>query len=196
VAPEQTVSAAAKPAPRRRRRRRATKRRPFNVFGIVGQVATLIGLLTGILSLLFIARPGCEPKAPPDVSAAEISAEIEHGVQFRYYLDRTGTAKGTLSQAKLRERGVLVVMHVKAEGHRGHGLPVRWQLFDSDSATVDAGDAIIKPDKNAGTLDAYAWVTPSNPQRQYRVVATVFQPDGRIALDSYRTEPFPGLRSA
>jgi hypothetical protein len=190
------MSAAAKPAPRRRRRRRATKRRSFKVFGLVGQIATLVGLATGILSLVFIARPGCEPQAPPDVSAAEISAEIEHGVRFGYYLDRTATPRGTLSQAKLDERGVLVIMHFKAEGHGGQGLPVRWQLFDTDSAKVDAGDALIKPHRNTGTLDAYAWVTPTNPRRQYRVVATVFQPDGRVALDSDRTEPFPGLPSA
>jgi hypothetical protein len=159
-------------------------------------VATLVGLVTGILSLLFIARPGCEPQAPPDVSAAEITADIEHGVRFRYYLDRTGTPAGTLSSEQLRRRGVLVVLHLEVEGHRGSGLPVRWQLFDSDSAKVDDGELTITPDKNTGTVDGYAWVTPTNPQRQYRIVATVFQPDGSAALDSYRTEPFPGLSSA
>lgn len=181
-------------APTKRRRR--TKPLRASVLGSVGGLATLVGLIVGILTLLFIARPGCQPQPPPEISSVEIGdADIAHGVTFRYYLERANSPFGTLSREQLERRGVLVILHYVVEGYKGKALPLRWQLFDSDGAKVDAGDAVIKPGRQKDGIDHPVWVTPADPGRKYHVVATVFEPDGRISLDSFRTDEFGGLAS-
>jgi hypothetical protein len=163
-------------------------------FAAIGQAATVVGLLGGVIGLVFLARPGCQPQAPANVSSAEIGdADIEPGVTFRHYLVRASSPAGTLSREQLRKRGVLVVLHYSIQGYRGKGLSLRWNLFEADGEPVADGRLVVKPKTDADAFDGYVWVTPRDPQRSYYVVATLLQPDGQLALDSFKTDEFVGV---
>ena len=168
-------------------------RRP--TFALVGQTATVVGLAGGLISLLVFFRPGCQPQPAPDVSTGQISkAVVERGVTFGYYLDRASAPAGTLSRAQLRQRGVLVVFHYTVQGFKGKGLPLRSQLHDSIGDRIGPPQAsVVKPGTNSDSFDAYVWVQPRGLKRRYFVVATLLQPNGRVAVDSFRTSDFRGL---
>jgi hypothetical protein len=169
-------------------------KRRFALGGAVGQAATAVGLISGILGLVFIARPGCQPQPPANVSSAEITgADLERGVTFGYYLERASSPRGTLSRTLLRSRGVLVVLHYSVQGHRKKRLPLRWRVFDTDGEVVRSGNDVVRPGTDADSFEGYVWVADTNPAKRYYVVATLLQPDGSLALDSFKTEEFAGV---
>ncbi len=77
AAPEQEQA-----GPRKRRFSRPT----------VGQASALVGLVGGIVALVFIFKPGWKPQPTPDVAKATISdTKVVQPVTFKRYLQRQQT---------------------------------------------------------------------------------------------------------
>ena len=71
-----------------RRRRRAKARWSF-AGPSVGQASALVGLIGGVVALVFIFKPGWKPQAPSDASKATISdIRVFQPVTFKRYLQR------------------------------------------------------------------------------------------------------------
>jgi hypothetical protein len=159
----------------------------------VGVVVAIVG---GALGIVFGVLPNCRPTPTPDITSAKIEgADLEPGVTFRYYLDRSGSPTGTLSPEQLRKRGTLVVLHLSFQGFAGKHLLLRWQLYDSSGTSVgEPRDDQVTPSRNTDDFDELNWVAPAGASRRFYLVATLWRPGGAYPpLSSYRTRGFPGL---
>src|SRR6266545_7469958 len=100
-----------------RRRRRRPKLSVGQSIGVAGGFVSLVG---GVVTLLFLFVPGCQPKAPVDEGSAEITnVRIERGITFGQYLVRSSLPRGSMSSAFLDRHGVLVRFHYVVHGFRG-----------------------------------------------------------------------------
>jgi hypothetical protein len=177
-----------------RQRTSPTSRR--NPFVLVGQITAVVTLFTGILTLVFIVRPGWQPSKPPDEGKAEVS-EVGVVRPFTYgrYLQRLSLPAGTLSQQQLRRHGALVEFHYEITGFREKQLPLRWELNDRDTNDLVAEDRAlaIQPSTNSEGRDWYVWVPTPKTERTYYVTVTIYQPNGLVPLKDFRSPDFPGL---
>jgi hypothetical protein len=178
---------------RRRRRRRTTKRSPFV---LVGQAGAVVGLITGLLSLVFIARPGCAPKAPPDTGTGQISdVRVVSPVTFKRFLQHMNVGTGTMSREQLRRVGVLVQFHYELKGFAAQKLPLRWELNDARSNDRVAEDSAItiRPSTNDEGRTWFMWVPTPKTRRTYYIVGTIYQPGGAVPVQDFRSPDFRGL---
>ncbi len=175
-------------------RTRSPFRRPS-----VGQASALVGLIGGVVALVFIFKPGWKPQARSDVSKATITdTRVFQPVTFKRYLQRQQLpiASG-LSPAYLDRHGVMVSFHYEIIGLRHKKLPLRWEL--SDAATNDlvasqnsAYTLIPANDDDAG--DWSVWVPAAKTGRSYYVTVTIYQPQGApYELKHFDSPNFPGL---
>jgi hypothetical protein len=177
--------------PRRRGSRK--KRSPF-VY--VGQAAAVVSLVTGVLSLVFIARPGCRPQPPSDTGTGQISnVRIVRPVTFKTYYQDLGVNVGTLSRQTLKTIGVMVVFHYDVKGFAGKKLPLRWDLHDAQTNNlVDHDRSIsITPSTNNEGGTWYMWVPMPRTGRGYYIVGTLYQPSGLVPVADFQTSKFRGL---
>jgi hypothetical protein len=207
-------------APRARKRPARRKRRgPLGYFlkkrnplAYVGQAAALVGLIGGVVGLVFVFKPGWKPQAAPDVGTLKITDHsITQPVTFRRYLERVRLPPGDLTEAFLRRPGLLIEFDYKAEGFRGERLPIQWELVDvktnervvvDDPAGDDAGgnDAVgITPSTNNETAKWFVWVPRPEAGRTYEVIVTIYQPregDVDVPLADFDTKEFSGSGSS
>jgi hypothetical protein len=193
-------TAAEDSAPPERPTRRTRRRKPnLSVGASIGVASAFVSLVGGVITLLFLFLPGCQPKADVDRGTAAISnVRVEPGVTFGEYLRRRGIDPGSLSKSYLARRGVLVQFSYTVEGFRHKALPLESQLIDDDNhelvGETERGVS-IKPDTNQETRDWWVWTKVPATRRTYHVVVTMYQPDGRVPLRAFPTDPFPGLAS-
>jgi hypothetical protein len=183
------------PEPQREGRRPPTSwTKTWTAF--VAQAGALVGLIAGLLSLVFIARPGCQPQAPADFTSAAITdVRVERGVSFGQYLDRIDVSRGSLSDMYLGRRGALIQFHYAIRGFKGKSLPLQTELIDDNShdrvGEPEAG-VQIHTSTNADERDWYAW-TSVPAHGRYHAVVTIYEPGGRVPLRAFSTDQFTGL---
>lgn len=167
----------------------------------VGQASALVGLIGGVVALVFIFKPGWKPQAPSDTSKATITDKrVFQPVTFKRYLQRQQLPipRG-LSHTYLDRAGVMVSFHYEIVGLRHKRLPLRWEL--SNAATNDlvasqnsAFTLIPANDDDAG--DWSVWVPAPGKGRNYYVTVTIYQPQGPpYELKHFDSPNFPGLGS-
>src|SRR6185312_8340052 len=107
----------------------------------LGQIGAIVGVVGGIVGLVFLFKPGWKPQAPPDVGKAEVTdIRAREPVTFARYLQRLKLPQGSLSPAQLRRRGALVEFDVQLTGFAGKQLPLRWELVDAKTNDPVASD--------------------------------------------------------
>jgi len=185
------------PSPKRRRKRPATTpKKERSVFALVGQAGALVALIGGIVTLVFVFRPGWKPKPPADVGTAAITdVRVLQPVTFRRYLQKQELPAGTLSREQLLKPGVLVSFHYELDGFRGRNLPLRWELNElKTNKLVDQDQAVtITPSTNAEGRDWYVWVPQPKARRRYYITVTLYQPEKQLMpLRHFDTPPFTG----
>ena len=182
---------AADGAPEQRRRRLS--------FALVGQAAAVVGLIGGVVGLVFTfvpsLRPGSGSKAAP-TAKLEI-ADVNERATLREYLGAEGIPTGSLSPAALRVVGVLTTVHYTTTGLDGKQLQLVVSL-----ASRETGETVCRhtyPLKVGGgiapTFRAFT-PFPSKPaaaDELFNVHVTLFPPDGRRpALDARDHSGIPG----
>jgi hypothetical protein len=165
---------------------------------LIAQIGTVITVVSGIVSLVFVFRPGCQPQRGPDRAAAAISdVTVERGVSFGQYLQRLDYPSGSLSKEYLGRKGVLVQFHFKIDGFKGKSLPLQTQLINDDThdlvADSTARGISLMPGTNSEEGDWFAWSLVPKTRHSYHVVVTIEQPDGNVDLRAFPTPPFKGL---
>jgi hypothetical protein len=185
------------PRPKRPRKRAATTpKKGRSPFALVAQAGVVVGLIAGVVGLVFVFRPGWKPKAPVDVGTATISdVRLLKPVTFKRYLQEQELPAGSLTRQQLLRPGVLVSFHYELDGFRGRQLPLRWELNETKTNTlVDQDQAVtITPSTNAEGRDWYVWVPQPRARRRYYVRVTLYQPEKQLVpLEHFDTPPFMG----
>jgi hypothetical protein len=167
----------------------------------VGQASALVGLIGGVVALVFIFKPGWKPQAPSNASKATISdTRVFQPVTFKRYLQRLQLpiTKG-LSHAYLNRAGVMVSFHYEIVGLRHKKLPLRWELSNTATndlvASQDSAFTLVPAnDDDAG--DWSVWVPAPKRGPNYYVTVTIYQPQGPpYELKHFDSPNFPGLGS-
>ena len=193
------MSRAARPARRRATRgtqRPQPRRERRNYLAYVGQLAGAATLVSTVVGLVFVFRPGCKPQ---DVAKATISDVRVHHVTFGNYLVKKELSKGSLSSALLRRPGLIVTFYSLITGLSGKHLPLRWELNDAaTSATIQQDRAVsIVPSTNDEGRDWDVWVPVPRTKRLYYIVVTIYQPQKQpVLLQRFETREFRGVETA
>lgn len=166
----------------------------------LSQVATTIGVATGIVTLVFIFKPDWRPIGSPDVGKLEISdVKATPHVTFRRYLQRMGLGEGTMTPAFLRREGVLAEFRFDATGFRGKKLPIHWELVNAatNERVFDDEAVAITPSTNDEARQWFVWAPVPRTRKVYYVTVTIYQPqkEQRVPLHDFDTPKFRGLLS-
>lgn len=192
------MSEAANAAPRPTRKR--TRRRPRpqtkrDWFALVGKLTAIVGLITGVATLVFLFFPGLKP-THNDIGTAEISSiNVQQPVTFRRFLQEVEKPTGSISRQYLDRPGLLVSFHYQLDGFRGKKIPLRWELNDATTNDlVDQDQAVsIQPSTNSEGRDWYVWVPRPDKRRHYYITVTLYQPEkALVPLKHFDTKPFTG----
>jgi hypothetical protein len=171
--------------------RRTTK----ELLALIGQLAAAASLVSTLVALVFVFRPGCKPQ---DVAKATISDVHVRPMTLGRYYAMQGLDRGNLSAAQLQSPGETVAFHYEITGLSGKHLPLRWVLSDNATgAPVKEDDAqTIVPSTNDEARDWYVWVPVPKTRRMYYVTVTIYQPQKqRVPLKHFDTPPFSGTRA-
>jgi len=168
----------------------------------VGQISAIVGLIAGILGLVFIVFPAWRPEAPRDSGSIEVSdVRVRQPVTFGRYLKRLKLPPETLSEQQLGRRGVMIEFQTQIEGFKGKGLPLRWEL--NDAATndpVDEDEAVtIVPSTNDEGRTWFVWAPAPETAGKYYVTVTIYQPpkgNVDVPLEAFDSPEFTGLAAA
>jgi hypothetical protein len=156
------------------------------VIGAAGAVVT-------ILSLVFLVRPGLQPKGAPEVKGATLTKpSIDPAVTFGQYLERVKEPRVGHTASALARRGVLIQFHVEIRGYEGKYMPLRWSVLNTrtGASVFDADPVRLRPEAADDSGDWPLWAPrPSRPGTYY-VFIQLYDPRGRIALDHLRTPTF------
>ncbi len=165
----------------------------------VGQASALVGLVGGIVALVFIFKPGWKPQASPDVAKATISdTKVVQPITFKRYLQRQQLPIPTgLSTSYLARSGVMVPFHYEIIGLRGKHLPLRWELSEAASNDLIASEDSayrLTPSTNDEAADWSVWLPAPRKGRRYYVTVTIYQAKGPpYELKHFDSPAFPGL---
>jgi hypothetical protein len=176
----------------------ASRRRWLRVPSL-GQSAALVGLVGGVVGLLFVFKPGWKPAPPADVGTVDISAvRVREPVTFKRYLQRLQLPRQGLSQTQLRQLGALIEFHLHVQGFRGKELPLRWELNDAatDDLVAENESVSIKPSTNDEGRKWFVWVPTPKTKRTYYVTVTLYQPRKGavdVPLQDFDSPQFRGL---
>jgi hypothetical protein len=197
-----------RPASRKKRSPLAYLLKKRNPLAYVGQAAALVGLIGGIIGLLFLFKPGWKPQPPPDVGTLKITdVNVRRPVTFGRYLQRVRLPPLGVTKAYQRRPGLLIEFDYQAEGFRGKRLPIQWELIDAktndrvivkNAAGDDAAgnDAVgITPSTNNEGAKWFVWVPTPEAGKTYYVTVTIYQPrkgDVDVPLADFDTPKFSG----
>ena len=165
----------------------------------LAQAATAVGLIGGIVGLVFVFRPGWKPDSPVDVGKADITeVRVRQPVTFGRYLQRLKLPPGTLSEQQLRRLGVLIAFEAQISGFKGKELPLRWELNNAATGELVAADQAVSivPSTNDEGRTWFVWAPTPKTNRKYYVTVTIYQPpkgDVDVPLEDFDSPPFSGL---
>jgi hypothetical protein len=194
------MTEAAKPTPEPEPRRKGVRKltaRPQSRrdwFGLVGKMAALVGLVTGVVTLLFLFFPGLKPVHVDVGTAAITDVQARQPVTLHRYLQETESAEGSMSPAFLNQPGVLVSFHYQLDGFGGRKIPLRWELNNAktnDLVAQDQAAVSITPTTNSEGRDWYVWVPQPKRRGRYYITVTLYQPEKQLVpLKHFDTKPF------
>ena len=165
----------------------------------LAQASTLVGVIAGVVGLVFVFFPGCRPLASPDVGKIEVSdIRVRQPVTFGRYLKRLKLPPGTLSEEHLRRPGVLIEFQAQIDGFKDKELPLRWELNDAaTNDSVDEDQAVtIEPSTNSEGRTWFVWAPAPERTGKYYVTVTIYQPpkgDVDVPLEAFDSPEFTGV---
>lgn len=165
---------------------------------LLALAATIVGLVSGVLGLVFLLNPDLQPSGEADEQAATLSQlRVKPNASFREYLAREDFPTASYTAEKLAERGALLQFRVRITGFEGRPLILKWELFDDASGEqVDESLArSIRPTTKTNEANQRFFVPlPARPGSYRAVVELLEQKENSLLpLDTLETEPFPGL---
>ncbi len=164
-------------------------------------VGTIVGLVTGILGLVFLFKPDLQPTGEPDEQIATLSQlRVKPNASFREYLARVDLPPTGYTAAHLARRGALLQFRYRISGFEDERLILKWELYDAATGDQVNESKATSVKASVATNEATwrFWVPlPRKPRQYYATVELQQQKDSfGLPLDSLETEPFRGLAQA
>ncbi len=175
----------------------------------LAQTAALVGLIGGIVGLVFLFKPGWKPAPRADVGKLTIrenSIRASPGTLRRFY-QRVRLPPLDLSPTLLRQRGVLVEFSFEANGFRSETLKISRELIDAatnEPVAENTSQAFRYSDDSVGielstnneARKWFVWSPVPRTRRRYYVTVSIYQPrkgDVDVPLDDFNSPEFRGL---
>lgn len=182
-------------------RRRTTKdpaQPQRSASSVLTHVATVVGVLSGVVGLVFLLRPDLAPEPPARERSATLALlDVQPQLTRRQYLQRVdlSPAGSGLTPAQLDERGAFVEYRYNLVGYKGKRLPVKHELFDAATAdeVSEAEEFSIEPLAAEDTGEWHAFV-PVPRRGRFFVRLQLSEPNGIVPLDRRRTQTFSARR--
>jgi hypothetical protein len=178
-----------------------TPRRRWASFGIVGQAAVVVGLIGGVVGLVFTFFPGLRPGSDEKPTADLELADVNGRATLREYLNAEGIPPGALSPAALKRLGVLAMIHYTSSGLGGKELPLVVSLTSRETGDVVCQHTYRVDAGSGAPLTFRSWspfpATPSTASDSYNLHVTLFPPDGKPpSFDADDENEIPGAAVA
>jgi hypothetical protein len=175
-----------------------TRQRRWLSFGVVGQAAIVVGLIGGVVGLVFTFFPDLRPGSGQEPSADLELADVNGRATLREYLNSEGIPVGSLSPAVLRRLGVLSTIRYTSSGLGGKELPLVVALTSRETGDVVCEHTYRVKAGGGAQLTFRSWspfpVTPRVTGDSYNLHVTLFPPDGKPpALDADDENGIPGV---
>jgi hypothetical protein len=167
-------------------------------FALVGQAAAVVGLIAGILGLLFTFAPGLRPekKAKVQQTATLELADVNDAATLREYLGAEGIATGDFAPSILARTGVLATVRYTSTGLEGKKLPLVVSLTDRATGMVACEHTyeVAAGDGTPPVFRAWAPYPARSPAgATFNLHVTLFAPDRKPPpLDARDHNGLPG----
>jgi hypothetical protein len=171
----------------------AEKKRRLS-FGIVGQISTVVGLITAIVSLYLLLKPKPGPK--PTVKVA--MQHLDGRATLRKYLNESDQDPGDLAPTILDRIGVLATFTYDATGLDGKRVPVLVKLLGGTTGETACKHQLeITMGRDVAPIIRVWAAFPTQPRREdrtYELHVNVLSPDGsKNSIGSADPDPVPAL---
>jgi hypothetical protein len=162
---------------------------------VLAQAATVVGVLSGVVGLMFLLRPDLQPQpSSPKRSATLALLDLQPRLTRRQYMQRThlSAAGSGLTPEQLDERGAVIEYRYAVIGYKGKELPVKHQLIDETSGDLvsEAEMYLIEPLVDEDTGAWHAFVPLPRRSGRFFVLLQLFEPEGLVPLDRIKTRTF------
>ena len=172
------------------------QRRRWLSFGLVGQTAAVVGLIGGIVGLLFTFAPWLRPQPAPQPSAKLELVDVNGRATLREYLSAEGIRTGSLSAAALQRLGVLTTIRYTSSGLGSKELPLVVSLTSRQTGNMVCQHTYRVRAGGGLPLTFRAWspfpTRPRVPNDSYNLHVTLFPPSGKVpSLDAADHDGIP-----
>jgi hypothetical protein len=184
-------------SPSRRRAGESRWKRP-TPSALLALAGTIVGLVSGIVGLVFLFKPDLQPSGEAAKQSATLSRlSVKPNASFREYLARVDLPGTAYTEGQLARRGALLRFRVGITGFEGERLILKWELFDAASGDQinESKATTISPTTETNEANWHFWVPlPGRTGRFYAVVELKQQKEYHLlALDTLQTDPFRGV---
>jgi hypothetical protein len=166
--------------------------------GYLKQAGVILGLISGVVGLLFLLFPGLRPEAPGagrDESASLSGLSLVAPTTKGQYLDSSDQKKDGFTREQLEQPGAMASFKLTATGYKGKELTLQRQLIDVGSGDVigETRDFTFEPGDVLKDRPFWYWL-PLRPGRGiYVMVFKLFADRDPLAVECKQTEPFAGV---
>jgi hypothetical protein len=164
---------------------------------IAKQAAVVVGLLSGIVGLLFLFFPGLTPQREqptPDQSAAIRGVVLNPRTTHGQFLDYSDQSKLGFTKQQLAEVGASAFARVSIVGYRGKQLTLERQLVDARNGDVvaQARDFAVRPPAEKVTHRWWDWTPLRTGRGSYVMVIKLLDESQKQAIACGQTPVFGG----
>jgi hypothetical protein len=163
--------------------------------GYLKQAGVIVGLISGVVGLLFLLFPGLRPEAPGagrDESASMSGLSLVAPATKGQYLDYSDQKKDGFTKEQLDQRGAVASFKLTVMGYKGKELTLQRQLIDAGSGDVigETRDFTFQPGDALKDRPFWDWVPLRPGPGIYVMVFKLFADRDPLAVDCKQTEAF------
>jgi hypothetical protein len=179
----------------RRRSRSGRDAEKRSLSSLLAHTATVVGVMSGVVGLVFLLRPELQPEPPARERSATLALlDVQPRLTRRQYMQRVDLAPADFdfTSEQLGERGAFVEYRYTLVGYKGKELPVKHELIDATSGdqVAEAEMFHIEPLANEDTGEWHAFVPLPRRNGRFFVLLRLFEPEGVVPLYRLKTSTF------
>jgi hypothetical protein len=164
---------------------------------IIGGSATVVGLISGVLGLVFLVIPVLKPEAggARKTSARLTQIDLEPRISRGQYLARTDQPTVGFTKQQLAVRGAFILFRVRIRGFENIPLTLRRELVNARTGNEmsESSAFTIKPPNDEIERDWHDWIPLSGREGQYFAIIKLLAKGEDAPLATLKTEAFSGL---
>ncbi|HET6172380.1 MAG TPA: hypothetical protein VFD90_07240 [Gaiellales bacterium] len=166
---------------------------------IAKQASIILGLVTGIVGLIFLLFPGLRPgqdSGGATSQSASMSGIVTNGRTTQgQFLDYSDRSKLGYTKDQLALPGASAFVNVRLVGYRGKTLTFERQVVDSNGDVLPgtARDFKVTPPLQDVTHPWFDWIPLPPGTGSYAMVIKVMDVDGKSAITCAESDAFGGL---